>query len=177
MVIRTDMKFLITGKKGLALALKEKIGASATCISQSDGYKIQDVLEWGPKFYHYDVLINCAHNEFDQVKVLEQFYYAWKDDSNKIIVNVGSISADYNRSEFTKEYEYLAYKFQKQALQSVYAKLTRLANCDIKLINPGAIDTAMVEHLTCQKMDPSHVADRILWMIENPDIKRLDLWQ
>jgi hypothetical protein len=174
------MNILITGTTGLAQALKQQLEKdnNVTCVSRSTGHDIKDVLTWAPGFYHYDVCINSAYSQWSQVDVLEQFYYAWRDDASKQIVNIGSSIVDYTRIERELEYEYMNYKIHKQALQSAFYKLSKLAQCDIKLINPGAIDTAMIQHLNfAKKMTPAFVAEKIAAVMKEPSFKKVDLWQ
>ena len=174
------MNILITGTTGLAQALKQELAKdnTVTCVSRSTGHDIKDVLTWAPNFYHYDVCINSAYDQWAQVGVLEQFYYAWQTDASKQIVNIGSSIVDYTRIEREKEYEYMAYKIHKQALQAAFYKLVKLAQCDIKLINPGAIDTAMIQHLDfADKMTPTFAAEKIVAVMKEPSFKKVDLWQ
>jgi NAD(P)-dependent dehydrogenase (short-subunit alcohol dehydrogenase family) len=173
------MNILITGTKGLAEALGQLLSQDnhVTCVSKSNGYNIADVMTWGPKFYHYDVCINCCYDTWHQVGVLEQFYYAWQNDSSKQIINIGSIISDYTRTNVTTEHEYLAYRVHKQALQTAFNKLSRSAKCDVKLINPGAIDTDMIKHMDCVKMSPEWLAVQIKNIMSQSWLKRVDLWQ
>ena len=89
------MKVIITGTTGLAKAIA---GALA-----NDHYvkttRIEDIIDnhvtwWG--FEQYDVLINHAHKDFDQTKILEIAYRAWEKDSGKLIVNISSRASQPN---------------------------------------------------------------------------------
>lgn len=174
------MNILITGKKGLAQALRTVLtynGHTVTNVSRDSAHDIKDVKSWGPRYYHYDVCINCAYSSWHQIDVLEQFYYAWRDDPEKQIINIGSKIADYARIETEIDYQYMDYRLHKQALQSAYNRLINTAWCDIKLINPGPIDTDMIAHLSCYKMPPQWVAQQIVAIMKQPAIKRVDLWQ
>ena len=173
------MNILITGTTGLANALRQELEKDhqVTCVSRSTGHDIKNVLDWAPKFYHYDVCINSAYDQWAQVDVLEQFYYAWKDDDSKQIVNIGSSIVDYTRLERDKEYEYMNYRIHKQALQAAFYKLVKLAVCDLKLVNPGAIDTAMIQHLNfSNKMLPEFAAEKIVAIMKESTFKKVDLW-
>jgi dTDP-4-dehydrorhamnose reductase len=70
------MNILITGTSGLAQALANQLGQAHTVtqISRATGHNIHDVESWGPSFYHYDVCVNCAYDQWAQVTVLEQFF-------------------------------------------------------------------------------------------------------
>jgi hypothetical protein len=55
--------------------------------------------------------------------------------------------------------------------------LVKLSHCDIKLINPGAIDTKMIEYLNVSnKMTAEFVAKKITNVMQDPCIKKVDLW-
>ena len=173
------MNILITGTTGLARALATELELthSVKQVSRRTGHNIQHVKDWGPNFYYYDVCINCAYDQWFQVDVLEQFYYAWCNDSTKQIINIGSSIIDYTRIEKEKDYEYINYRVHKQALQSAFYKLVKLSHCDIKLINPGAIDTKMIEYLNVSnKMTAEFVAKKITNVMQDPCIKKVDLW-
>lgn len=173
------MNILITGQTGLSGALKQALSKdhTVTCVSRSTGHDIAHILDWATDYYHYDVLINCAYAQWSQVAVLEQFYYAWRDDASKQIINIGSSIVDYTRIETEKEHEYMAYRIHKQALQETFYKLVKLAQCDIKLVNPGAIDTAMIQHLDFdKKMAPEFVAEKIIAIMQEPSFRKVDLW-
>lgn len=170
------MKILITGRRGLSAALATVLQDHQLVIADRQNYNIQKVKSWVKEFTDFDVCINSAYDEWQQVTVLEEFYSLWHTDTKKTIINIGSNVASYSRTEVDKENEYLSYRLHKQALQLCFDKLVRTAKCDIKLVNPGPIDTSMINHLQCTKMSTVHVADRISWLMNQPDIKRLDLW-
>jgi len=173
------MNILITGNQGLAKSLGNFLSSkySVTYASRSTGHNIQDIAQWAPQFYHYDMFVNSAYDRWCQTDALEQFYWAWYQDPSKHIINIGSTVSDYARYEKEKEYEYMAYRVHKQSLQATFAKLVKQAKCDIKLINPGAIDTQMLKHLAFEnKMSSDFVAQKIVSVMFDPCIKRLDLW-
>lgn len=174
------MNILITGRKGLARSLGSLLEHShtVTYVSVSQGQDLAHVADWGPGFYHYDMLINCAYHKWDQVQVLEQFFWAWHQDPTKTIVNIGSTISDYARFHRDLDHEYMDYRVHKQALQLAFVKLSKQGECDIKLINPGAMDTDMLKNVTmANKMSPDLVAAKILQWIFDPVVKRIDLWQ
>lgn len=174
-----DMKILLTGTTGLSLAIKNHIKQqhSVTAVSKSTGHDILKIKKWGGDYVDQDAVINCAYDCYGQLEVLEFFYNQWKNDSKKIIVNVGSIVSDYAQTEKHLDFVYSNYRLQKQSLQLAFQKMSRDTLCDIKLINPGPVDTAMVDHLKCKKLTVDHVASRISWLLTQPDVKRLDLWE
>jgi hypothetical protein len=50
------------------------------------------------------------------------------------------------------------------------------ARCDIKIINPGPIDTDMIAQHQCVKYNPDVLANKIKAIVSDPDVKRVDLW-
>jgi hypothetical protein len=50
------------------------------------------------------------------------------------------------------------------------------AKCDLKIINPGAIDTPMIEHQKILKMPTKFLADKIYNFAMDRTNKRLDIW-
>jgi NAD(P)-dependent dehydrogenase (short-subunit alcohol dehydrogenase family) len=172
------MKILLTGSEGLAAAIVCKLPANYTvnCVSRATGNDILNINQWGSTYIDHDTVINCAYNNWGQVQVLQFFYNAWKHNQNKTIINVGSIVTDYAQSEKHLDFKYSEYRLHKQTLQLAFQKMSRDCECNIKLINPGPIDTDMVKHLQCNKLSTNHVAERICWLLHQPDIKRLDLW-
>lgn len=169
------MNVLITGTRGLASALGNAyIGHSVTLVSQSNGYNIHDIQRWGTEFLDYDCVFNCAYDGFGQVSVLEFFYQHWKNTCNKQIINIGSRSITYRRLD--NELGYWPYRQHKQTLQSAVDAMLLDARCDIKIINPGPIDTDMIAQHQCVKYNPDVLANKIKAIVSDPDVKRVDLW-
>lgn len=169
------MKILITGQNGLAQALAEAhCEQSVTCVSRRTGHDIHDVANWGHAFVDYDMVYNCAYNGLGQLHVLEFFYEAWKTDAQRTIVNIGSRVVSFPRSD--GKHDYLAYHTHKIALLKAYELMLPVSRCMIKMINPGPIDTDMVSHLPIPKIDPRDLARNVRALVENPLIRRADLW-
>ena len=169
------MKILITGTKGLAKALGDAYADQlVTLVSRSTGTDINDVTQWGPNFLDYDCVFNCAYDGFAQVGVLEFFYQNWKNTFDKKIITIGSRSVTYKRSE--PESGYWAYRLHKQTLQQAHDVMLLDAKCDMKIIHPGPIDTAMLQHIDCVKLNPDMLALKIKNIVEDSTIKRVDLW-
>ena len=170
------MKILITGTKGLAAALGNTYtDQSVTMVSRSGGFDINNVDSWGAEFLNYDLLFNCAYDKFGQIKVLEYFYNAWKDDISKTIVSIGSKIINSTRLEQTLDDAYWPYRLHKQALQQAHDTMSRTAKCNIKIINPGPIDTDMIAHIDCVKLNQHDLSVSIRNWINDPYIKRIDL--
>jgi hypothetical protein len=169
------MKILITGSTGLAKNLSEAYhDHSVTLVSRSTGHDIAKVDQWGSEFLNFDCVMNCAYREFSQISVLEFFYKAWKNQSTKQIINIGSRSITHKRLD--GELGYWPYRLHKQALQQAVDAMLLDCGCDIKIINPGPIDTAMISHQQCVKFDPAVLAQKIKTIAADPTIKRVDLW-
>lgn len=169
------MNILITGTKGLANALGDVYSdQSVTLISKSGGYDINKVIEWGSEFLSYDSVINCAYDGFGQLAVLEFFYRHWKNNTTKQIINIGSRCITYKRLD--ADLGYWPYRQHKQSLQQAVDAMLLDAICDIKIINPGPIDTPMVALHQCAKFNTQELATKIKSIAADPSIKRLDLW-
>ena len=176
--VTIERQILITGNSGLAAALSRALRHDkVSTVSRTQGYPIQDIAQWGVTFLNHDIVINNAYDSWHQITVLEFFAQRWQHDSSKMIVTIGSMVADYARVEIHKDSQYWPYREHKIALQRCFQHLVRQCVCDIKLINPGPIDTDMISHLDCVKIDPDWLALRIKDIMQQPAIKRIDLWQ
>lgn len=172
-------KILITGGSGLAASLAKLLEHenTVTCVSRSQGHDIKDIADWFGRFSDHDIMINNAYQDWCQIRVLEHVWQAWSDRADRMIVNIGSTASDYARTETNKEAQYWPYRLHKQSLQACFQKIVTMSACDVKLINPGPIDTKMVGHLHCVKMSPDWLAEKIVWIMQQPEIKRVDLWR
>ena len=169
------MKILITGTKQFALALAQVYhDHSVAMVSKSTGHNIHDIDLWGQQFLDYDCVFNCAYDGFGQITVLEYFFRHWGQDQTKIIVSIGSKIVTQPRTG--TETGYWHYRLHKQALQLAHVKMLETALCDMKLINPGPIDTEMASSLRCQKFKPHELAMHISRLVEIREIKQVDLW-
>ena len=169
------MKILITGTRGLAEAIGNVyIDQSVTLVSKSGGFDINNIAQWGNEFLDYDCVFNCAYDKFGQVSVLEFFYNHWKADPSKQIINIGSRAITYKRLD--ADLGYWAYRQHKQSLQQAVDSMLLDALCDIKIINPGPIDTPMVSQHQCSKFDPIVLAVKIKNIVADASVKRVDLW-
>jgi hypothetical protein len=106
--------------------------------------------------------------------VLEFFYQNWKNNPNKKIITIGSRAVTHKRSD--PESGFWAYRLHKQALQQAHDTMLLDAKCDMKIIHPGPIDTAMMQHINCVKLEPDMLALKIKNIVEDSTIKRVDLW-
>ena len=140
------MRIAITGSSGLAKNIKDTLEATPY---QGDTIKvttprIDDITmndtDWFGFDYdnpnHVDVLINFAHRDFDQTKVLEIAHRAWKEDKTKYIINFSSRAAQPNIS---KGHMYAA---EKASLNHLSNNLTYNSDRKYKLttINLGLLN-------------------------------------
>lgn len=171
------MNILITGTRGLASALKDAyIDQSVTSISKSNGFNINNVDQWGYKFLESDMVINCAYDGIGQQKVLEYFFEHWQADHTKTIVTIGSKIISQPRIELEQDHLYWPYRVNKQTLQCMHNAMSSTAKCNLKIINPGSFDSDMVAAHNVPKLSLVHLASKIKMLIEDPTIRRVDLW-
>jgi len=171
------MKILITGTKGLAQELELIYGGhGVTTVSLSTGHDIFKIDQWGADFLEYDCVFNCAYSEIGQQLVLEYFYHHWQFDSTKSIITIGSKVITQPRSEQALANNYWPYRIHKQTLQAMHEGMWPTAQCDLKIINPGAFDSQMVAHLDVPKLSLYELAVRIKKIADDPVVKRVDLW-
>lgn len=169
------MKILITGTKGLAQALGDVyVDHSVTLVSRSGGYDINNIDSWGLNFLQYHCVFNCAYSDYAQIKVLEFFYNQWHNDPLKKIITIGSRAITHKRIE--ADTGHWPYRLHKQALQQAHDSMLLTTKCDMKIINPGPIDTPMIAQHQCVKFDPLVLALKIKSIVEDPTVKRVDLW-
>jgi hypothetical protein len=140
------MRIAITGSSGLAKTIKDVFEATphAGKTFTVKSLRIEDITANDTKCWifdkenknHIDVLINFAHQDFDQVKVLDIVHRAWCNDSTKYIINISSRASQPNIS---KGYMYSA---QKNALNHLANNLTYNSNRKYKMttVNLGLLN-------------------------------------
>jgi hypothetical protein len=169
------MKILITGTSGLANAISRVYSDHTVfSVSKKTGNNIKNINAWGPQYLDCDLVFNCAYDEYAQVDVLEFFFKYWKDNADKTIVNIGSKAVYGTRIEPTNDY--WSYRVHKLALQSAHDSMLNTARCNLKIFNPGPIDTAMIAQHNVPKYSPIELATMIKDLVAIPTIKRVDLW-
>ena len=114
------MKVAITGSSGLAKTIKDTLEATPFKGDTIEVHtpRMEDITMNGMNWWGWanvDVLINFAHDEFEQTKILQYAHDSWVDKGNKYIINFSSRAAQPNIS---KGYLYSAAK----------ASLNHLAN-------------------------------------------------
>jgi hypothetical protein len=171
------MKILITGTKGLAQELAVVYtGHDVVSVSMSTGHDIHKINEWGVEFLEYDLVFNCAYSGLGQQLVLDYFYHHWQSISTKSIITIGSKVITQPRVDVATDNHYWPYRIHKQTLQTMHDTMWPTAQCDLKIINPGTFDSAMVAHLDVAKLSLYELAIRIKKYAQDPVIKRVDLW-
>lgn len=140
------MRVAITGSSGLAKNIKDTLEATpyqGETIKVSTP-RIDDIImndtDWFGFDYdnpnHVDVLINFAHRDFDQTKVLDITHRAWKNDKSKYIINFSSRASQPNISKGH------LYASQKSSLNHLSNNLTYNSDKRYKLttVNLGLLN-------------------------------------
>jgi len=163
------MKIAITGTTGLAEAI-----AGALQDHTIKTPRIDDIIMNGTNFWgfdydnpnHVDVLINHAHRDFDQTKILDIAYRSWKNDKSKYIINISSRAAQPNIS---KGYMYAT---QKASLNFLTNTLVYNSDkqCRITTINLGLLNDEDLPSVTHDE-----VADVIRWLIRMAEFTELEV--
>ena len=146
------MKVIITGSTGLAKNLKSVI-ESTPYIGDSHSVntvRVEDTINWD----YYDVFINCAHVDFEQVELLQECFEAFKTHKEKTIVNISSRA---HQPNISKGYKYAAQKAALNHLSNnlVYNNVEK--QCRIMTINLG-----LLNHPTLPSLDYNEVSGYIL---------------
>ena len=145
-------------------------------VSKSNGYDINT--EEGRKqiiarVAHCDVFINNAHEDFGQVKMLNELFTAWKME-DKLIINIGVDTVPYSNWQVVhKQYpvEKVALHAQCELLQN-----DELRKCKITNLALGYVDTEFNKDYDGPKLSYKNIIDTIKWIIKQPtEIKQLVL--
>ena len=152
------MKVAITGSSGLAKNIKDTLESTPykgdtieVSTPRIDDILMNDVNWWGFDYdnpNHIDVLINFAHRDFDQTKILEITHRAWKNDSTKQIINFSSRASQPNISKGH------LYGSQKSSLNHLSNNLTYNSDKRYKLttLNLGLLNHQDLPSLTWQNV-------------------------
>ena len=163
------MKVAITGSSGLAKVIKDKLKEHKVSTPRVEDLTMNGTNWWGFDYdnsNHIDILINFAHQGFDQTRILEITHQAWKDDRSKYLINFSSRAAQPNIS---KGHVYAA---EKAALNHLANNLTynsdrkyRMTTLNLGLMNDD--DLPSLSH--------NEVAELFSWLIANPKIEITDM--
>jgi hypothetical protein len=171
------MKILLTGTQGLAQQIAAVYDSNhCVCVSRSTGHDIHLVDTWGDSFLDFDMVFNCAYGNGGQLAVLEYFFNNWQLRKEKSIITIGSKVITQPRVELELDHEYWPYRHHKCSLQIMHDRMLSTAQCNMKIINPGVLDTDMARNLSAKKMSPLYLAKKIQSIVDDPTIKRIDLW-
>ena len=173
------MKIAITGHtRGIGKAITENLkGNDIIGLSRSNGYEISSIQKIVDTAKDADIFINNAYDGYYQRDLLVAFYNEWKD-TNKMIINIGSIVTDYPRIERELDSQPWPYRDHKTALRDTFRKLVKEPhNCRMALINPGATDTDMIKHHTVAKMNPVEVARAVRYVMYNSFVKEMTVYE
>lgn len=149
------MRALITGKTKLAGAimseLHEKIVYQKIDIEST---RVDADIPWK----YFDIFINCAAVDFKQTELLNECFNEWRNDSSKLIINIGSRAYKPNIS---KGYLYAA---QKAALNHLADNLIYNSDrkCGIVTLNLG-----LLEHPEVPSLSYDEVCDALKDIIFN----------
>lgn len=134
------MKFYITGtRRGLGKYLADNL----VCVD-----RLEDC----------DVFINCKHDQFTQVDMLDN-----AAKLNKRIINIGSNAADW----FCADNDYWKYSVEKMALDNAN-EILFYRGVNTTLVRFGWIDTERTESITESKISKQYVLDLIMWILRQP---------
>ena len=140
------MKALITGKTKLAGAIISEFHEEQIMdeVIEFESCRVGENIPWK----HYDVFINNACVGFSQAELLNDVFHEWRDDPNKLIINISSRAAKPNLSQ-----GYL-YSSQKAALNHLADNLVNNSDrrCGIVTLNLGLIEHDEVPSLTYEQI-------------------------
>ena len=127
------MKALITGSSKLAGAIVDKLnGAIVYQKLDIETCRVDSDIPWN----HFDIFINNAHVGSSQMHLLYEAYENWKDDEEKLIINISSRA---HKPNISKGYLYAA---EKAGLNHLADNLNYNSNkkCGIITLNLGLIE-------------------------------------
>lgn len=174
------MKIAITGhSKGIGKGIADYYSEHEVIgFSRSNGYdisKLADIQRIVTESADADVFVNNAYHTFYQCTVLDGIFELWQNDPTKTIVNIVS-RAKYGlgKAEFYK-------KTKQELFANAKKKMFSAKKCRIININPGYVETDMVEHVRGKvKMLTTHqLAELIAWTLSQPqniEIGELSVW-
>lgn len=113
-----------------------------------------------------EIFINNAHVGWSQVDLLNALFKRWKDQ-DKMILNMGSNSADGN-----KNFQH-PYAVQKAALDKTCDQLNQISSAKCRVINirPGWVRTPRIEKLQVQEpqLRSEDIAEIVRWVLSLPE--------
>lgn len=179
------MKIAITGhSKGIGKACFDLLDKDHEVIgfSRSNGFNIVDQFSSIVRAVkNCDVFVNNAHQGYTQVDLLNAVFEMWKDNPNKTIVNISSLSKYPGLSGNQTGYSATKAALSHQAFILMF-KTDR--KCRMININPGYVETDMIANIpgieNKSKITPEECANSIVWAINQPqhiEIGELSIWR
>jgi hypothetical protein len=174
------MKIAITGHtRGIGKAIYKSLEANNVVVglSKSNGFDINDVDQIVDIAKDCDCFINNAYSDLQQEILLRRLCELWQGQ-DKMIITIGSGVVDYPRLEKDRDSEPWDYRENKRTLLQTFRKLAYQGNDQpqLRMITPGAVDTDLIKHIDCVKLDPGKVADAVGIMLENLYIKEMTVY-
>lgn len=174
------MKIAITGHtRGIGQAIYNSLvnKNSVIGLSRTNGYDINDTETIINAVRDCDCFVNNAYSDLQQEILLKEINALWQGQ-NKLIINVGSAVTDYPRLEEKLNNEPWEYRDNKQALARTFRQLAHNGNDlpMLKLLTPGAVDTDLIKHIDCVKIDPKEIARAVDILINNPYVKEITVY-
>ena len=172
------MKALITGKSKLAGAIISRLHDTIVYKKlEIESCRVEAEIPWK----HFDVFINNAWHNYIQIDLLNAIFNKWKDNENKTIVNISSLSKYPGLSGNQTGYSATKAALSHQAFLLMF-KTDR--KCRMININPGFVDTDMISGIpgieNKNKITANECADAIVWAINQPqhiEIGELSIWR
>lgn len=154
------MRVAITGHtRGIGKALTE-VFDDVVGFSKSTGYDInnkEDRLRIINESQDCDVFINNAYSGFSQTELLFDLWQCWKNEP-KIIVNLGSVAADYSHAK----YRLYMYATHKVALEYASLQMTLCKEpCKVICVKPSYVETEAIKNIMEKKIATADLANQI----------------
>lgn len=174
------LKIGITGhSKGIGKACYDLLSKEheVSGFSRSNGYDIINYNQVANAVRDLDVFVNNAWDSYYQIDLLNTVFDMWRDDKNKMIVNISSMAKYPGLSDNTSSYTASKAALSHQALKLMF-KTNR--KCKIININPGFVKTDMVSDKDFPMLTPEETAQTIAWAINQPrhiEMVEMSFWR
>jgi len=181
------MKIAITGHaSGIGYETFNLLQHTHECVGfdKENGHNICDDVFVDQITDDFDCFVNNAYHQSYQERILLQLYNRWRD-TNKIIVNIGSMVSVYPQSfelinelhgTWSQKYMEDKISFMQTHRRLSYECWINKYNVQLKMLFPGATDTALLKDLDIEKAHPKKVALAIKQLIDQTDYQELVVW-
>lgn len=165
------MNVAITGHtKGIGLAIAKAFtnrGDQIIGFSRSSGVVLpRDIESAAYAIERCDVFVNNYNDDYDtQIRLLYEVARKWDGQHNKHIISIGSRAGEcYIRGKIDP------YSVYKAAHDAACQQLFNRGDQRPKVTNirPGYVDTDLLGDKMEPKLDPSEVAQAVMWAVEAP---------